>query len=64
MADTHINAFYGAVDEAKAEVVQANGKLAAAEAALKAHPDYKEEEVKVESPKKPKQRDSKGHFVK
>lgn len=37
---THINAYYGAVDEARLKVVQANGELQAAEEALKAHPDY------------------------
>ena len=34
MPDTHINAFYMAVDDAKAEVVLAKAKLAAAEQAL------------------------------
>lgn len=32
---THINAYYGAVDEAEAELVVAQGKLEAAKAALK-----------------------------
>lgn len=34
MAETHINAFFGAVDEAKLKVVQAKGELQAAEDAL------------------------------
>lgn len=47
---THVNAFYGAVDLAKAKVVAAKGELQAAEAALKAHSDYVEpEEEKQES---------------
>lgn len=45
----HINAFYGAVDLAKAELEQAKGKLESAERDLKAHPDY--EKPKKESPK-------------
>lgn len=50
---THINAFYGAVDEAKAELKVAQGKVEAAENALKAHPDYKEELAPLEEePKK------------
>lgn len=55
---THINAFYGAVEEAKLKVTQAKGELDAAEAALKAHPDY------VEEDKTTSKRDTKGHFVK
>lgn len=67
MSETHVNAFWGAVDEAKAELAQAQAKVDAAEVALKAHPDYvapgkeakeepdesKEEQVNVEV-KKPK----------
>lgn len=34
MADTHINAFFGAVDEAEAKVVAAQSELDAAEARL------------------------------
>jgi hypothetical protein len=42
---THINAFHADVEDAKLGVVKAQGELEAAEARLKAHPDY---EVLVE----------------
>lgn len=42
---THVNAFHAAVDEKKANLVQAKAELETAEEALKAHPDY-------EAPKK------------
>lgn len=34
MPDTHINAYFGAVDEAKKDVIAAKAKLAEAESAL------------------------------
>lgn len=49
---THINAYYMAVDEAKAEVVQSKAKLQAAEDALKAHPDYVAPKKETPNPKK------------
>lgn len=39
---THINAYYSEVEAAKTELNSAENKLAAAEAALRAHPDYRE----------------------
>ena len=39
---SHINAYYGEVEVAKAELKLAENRLVAAEAALKAHPDYQE----------------------
>lgn len=58
MADTHINAFHGAVELAQAEVNQAEAKLDAAETALKNHPDYeapKKSKAKAEKPEAPKE---------
>lgn len=61
---THINAFYMAVDEAKAEVVTAKGKLEAAEIALKAQPGYIAEVAAGKKSAAAHKRDTKGHFVK
>lgn len=47
---THINAFFGAVDEAEAEVKSAQGKLESAKAALEA----KKQEVGFEEETPPK----------
>lgn len=44
---THLNAYFGAVDEAEAEVKSVQGKLEAAKAALEA----KKQEVGFEEPK-------------
>lgn len=40
MQPTHINAYREEVSAAEQAVVEANGRLSAAKAALKAHPDY------------------------
>lgn len=45
---THVNAYYGAVEEAKQVVAEAEGKLVAALKALHEHPDYVEPEEVVE----------------
>ncbi len=55
---THINAFYTDVEEAKAELALAQGRLAQAETALKSHPDFVQEE-KAEKPVEKKQTKSK-----
>lgn len=46
MADTHINAYFGAVDEAYKEVLAAHGKYDAAKTAL----ETKKKEVGYEEP--------------
>lgn len=61
---THINAFYMAVDEAKAELQAANGKLEAAEAALHEQPGYEAEVAAGKKSAAAHKRDEKGHFVK
>lgn len=51
MADTHINAFFGAVDEAEKEVLAAHAKWEAAKAALeskKKEVGYVEHEIETE----------------
>lgn len=49
MAETHINAFFGAVAEAEAKVAVVQGELDAAKAAL----EVKKREVGYEEPKEP-----------
>lgn len=61
---THINAYYMAVDEAKAEVELAKGKLAQAEEALEAKKASEPVEVKLdEKPRKVSRDAEDGKFV-
>lgn len=67
---THINAYYGVVEEKKQALAKAKDELATAERELKDHPDYEEPKKAKEAKKEtdtpevdaPK-RDNKGHFV-
>lgn len=45
---THINAYYEDVEKASLKVAEAEAELEAANAALKAHPDYVEPQKEVE----------------
>lgn len=48
---TNINAYYAHVEEKRAKVAEAQSELKEAVAALRAHPDYEEPEVKAEPAK-------------
>lgn len=52
---THINAYYGNVEEKKQALAQAKDELAAAEQALKDHPDYEEPKAEKKAEGKPKE---------
>lgn len=61
---THINAFFADIEEKKQDVIRAKGELEAAVQRLRAHPDYKEEAVNVESEKPTEQNQSASQFKK